>query len=341
MCPQKECRLKGHAVVNKTHIYPPQRRLGGLLKDVMPALALRAIRKLAKREVIRFPIATIRFLEKQVLPARLRISLKRAIDLFRDRAEWKECTGQLRRGYTRNQIWQLVGDATAHTGSQNPLRDYFNSVQNGPGIWKWDHYFDIYHRHFEKFRGKEVNLLEIGIYSGGSLGMWREYFGPKCRIYGVDIEQDCKAYEGDSVTVFIGDQADRNFWRRFKEEVPTIDIVIDDGGHEPDQQIVTLEEVLPHLRPGGVYVCEDVHSIPTPNRFLFYVDGFSHNLHDGTFTNNFEDNQRRIVCKATEFQSTIHSVHLYPFVVVIEKRETLTVEFVSPKHGTEWQPFLR
>ncbi len=50
----------------------------------------------------------------------------------------------------------------------NPLRDYFEANREGPGIWRWQHYFDIYHRHFARFVGREVNVLEIGVYSGGS-----------------------------------------------------------------------------------------------------------------------------------------------------------------------------
>ena len=63
------------------------------------------------------------------------------------------------------------------------------------------------------------------------------------------------------IHVLIGDQADRTFWRRMIAHgtLPPLDIVIDDGGHTPDQQRVTLEELLPHIRPGGVYVCEDIH----------------------------------------------------------------------------------
>ncbi len=71
----------------------------------------------------------------------------------------------------------------------NPLRAFFDSRKEGRGIWKWDHYFDVYHRHFGKFVGRDVNVLEIGVYSGGSLEMWKAYFGPRCRIYGVDIEE--------------------------------------------------------------------------------------------------------------------------------------------------------
>jgi len=55
--------------------------------------------------------------------------------------------------------------------------------------------------------------------------MWRDYFGSGSEIYGVDIESAC--------LIFIGDQADRNVWRHPKQEIGSVDIVIDDGGHEP------------------------------------------------------------------------------------------------------------
>src|SRR5205823_12359912 len=53
----------------------------------------------------------------------------------------------------------------------NPILSYFNAHTEGPGIFKWMHYFDIYQRHFSKFVGREVHVLEVGVYSGGSLSM--------------------------------------------------------------------------------------------------------------------------------------------------------------------------
>lgn len=217
----------------------------------------------------------------------------------------------------------------------NPLEKYFDSHTQGRGIWKWRHYFDIYDSHFRRFVGKPVNILEIGVYSGGSLDMWRQYFGSKCRIYGVDIEEACKAYENDAVRIFVGDQADRTFWERFKREVPTLDIVIDDGGHLPHQQIATLEALLPHLRPGAVYLCEDVHG--TYNAFADYISGLSYNLNAVEHESWHSDG---VSSSATAFQSAIASIHLYPFVVVIEKTQKPVEEFSAPKHGTQWQPFL-
>src|SRR5215467_15051707 len=56
--------------------------------------------------------------------------------------------------------------------ASNPLLAWFNAHKEGAGIWKWMHYFDIYHRHLHKFAGREVHVLEVGIYAGGSLSMW-------------------------------------------------------------------------------------------------------------------------------------------------------------------------
>src|SRR3954463_16191800 len=136
----------------------------------------------------------------------------------------------------------------------NDLRAFFDARREGPGIWKWLHYFDIYERHFAKFRNRSVNLLEIGIYSGGSLDMWRDYFGSRAMIYGVDVQPDCAVYESQGVKVFIGDQSKAAFWERFKAATPMRDIIIDEGSHKPTHQITTLDALLPHLNPGGVYL---------------------------------------------------------------------------------------
>src|SRR4051794_15999110 len=63
--------------------------------------------------------------------------------------------------------------------AKSSIEEYWDAHTDGPGIWKFRHYFEIYHRHFSKFIGTEVHVAEIGVYSGGSLNMWKEYFGPK------------------------------------------------------------------------------------------------------------------------------------------------------------------
>lgn len=218
------------------------------------------------------------------------------------------------------------------------LRTFFDARTEGPGIWKWNHYFPIYERHFAKFRNRPINLLEVGIYSGGSLDMWLDYFGPQIRIFGVDIAPECKVYERDGVDVFIGDQADAEFWEAFKAGTPKMDIVIDDGSHKPRHQLRTMEAMLPHMNPGGVYLCEDVHGYPE-SAFAAHVHQLAHGLNTHSGFERNEDNNRKLVKRTTPFQAEIASVCLYPYVVIVEKNEAPVEEFVAPKRGTEWQPF--
>jgi methyltransferase family protein len=244
------------------------------------------------------------------------------------------------RGFNYSQNWRSEGggqtlplsSGNESADSANPLKAFFDARETGRGIWKWAHYFDIYHHHFSKFVGRDAHVLEIGIFSGGSLEMWRHYFGPKSQIYGVDIAEECKVYENEYTSIFIGDQADRSFWKAFKQRVPYLDILIDDGGHTTEQQIVTLEEMLPHLRPGGIFLCEDV--VGVYNGFSAYVHGLVSNLNE-TRAGVLEDG-----VNASEFQNWIHAVHFYPYVTVIERADKPLQQFTDAKRGTEWQPWL-
>ncbi len=90
--------------------------------------------------------------------------------------------------------------------------------------------------------------------------MWKKYFGQNAKIYGVDINPNCKNLEEGNIEIFIGSQSDRTFLRKIKEQIPPIDILIDDGGHTMTQQIVTFEELFGHIKETGIYLCEDTHT---------------------------------------------------------------------------------
>jgi hypothetical protein len=212
----------------------------------------------------------------------------------------------------------------------SPLEHYFDSADDGPGIYKWRHYFPIYHRHMSKFVGREVHVVEIGIYSGGSLPMWRHYFGGGCQIYGIDIAPECRVHEQEGVRVFIGDQADPDFWARFCHEVPRIDVVIDDGGHQAHQQITSLECLLPHMAFGGVYVCEDI--IGPRQQFNSFMEPIERALSDVGPT---ESNPAR------PWHQHIASVHRYPQVAVVERPDGPVSSFDSIRRGTVWEPSIR
>jgi hypothetical protein len=133
-------------------------------------------------------------------------------------------------------------------------------TNQGKTIHKWEHYFPIYERHFAPWRGRSLTFLEIGVSKGGSLQMWRRYFGPLARIVGVDIDRKCKAHEAPGVFVRIGDQSDPSFLRSLIDEFGPFDVVLDDGSHEMDHLRKTFEFLYPLVPKNGVYMVEDLHA---------------------------------------------------------------------------------
>ena len=121
-------------------------------------------------------------------------------------------------------------------------------------------YFNVYDQLLSKYRDKSVVFLEIGILDGGSLFMWRDFFGPQARIIGVDLNPEAKKWEEEGFEIFIGDQSSAEFWKNTLNTIGKLDIVLDDGGHTYEQQIMTTESVIPFINDGGVIIIEDCHT---------------------------------------------------------------------------------
>jgi len=80
--------------------------------------------------------------------------------------------------------WCSAQQQYAHPFQNVTELEQFFDANTGPGLWKWRHYFTIYDKHLSRFRGTDAKLIEIGIFSGGGLLMWRHYLGPKATIAG-------------------------------------------------------------------------------------------------------------------------------------------------------------
>jgi cephalosporin hydroxylase len=165
-------------------------------------------------------------------------------------------------------------------------------------------------------------MIEIGIFNGGSLKMWKDYFGPKATIVGVDINPGCKKYEEPGIEIVIGDQADPKFLQELSNRYPNFSVVIDDGGHRMDQQITTLEELYLPMHNDGVYLCEDTHTSYMPafggghqklNTFIEYTKKLIDQL------NAFHVEENEYLAQNYFTQAT-DSIHFYDSVVVIEKK---------------------
>lgn len=125
---------------------------------------------------------------------------------------------------------------------------------------KFIKYFSIYEEIFKDYREKDIIFVEIGIYNGGSLEIWKKYFSKKSRIIGIDINPVCKKFEAEGIEVFIGNQSDPEFWKSFFLKVGKVDIILDDGGHTNLDQIITAASVVPNINDGGILLTEDTHT---------------------------------------------------------------------------------
>ena len=118
-------------------------------------------------------------------------------------------------------------------------------------------YVRHYEQQFQKFRDEPIEMLEIGVASGGSLRMWERFF-TRAKIIGVDIIPGCTHHAGGRKFVEIGSQTDAAFLQGLMAKYhPTI--IIDDGSHQADHIRFTIEHLFPGLQPGGCYVIEDLN----------------------------------------------------------------------------------
>jgi hypothetical protein len=199
------------------------------------------------------------------------------------------------------------------------LHRYFLTNAHKP-LHKWVHYFDVYERHLARFRGRAPVVVEIGVQGGGSLAMWREYFGPGCRVVGVDIDPTCKAHEGDGIEVVVGGQADPATAAAVLARHPRVDVVIDDGSHRMADQVASFELLYHRLDPAGVYLVEDTHTcyweeygggLGRPGSFMEFV---KHKLDELNAVH------ARGQLPVTEFTRSTACVACYDSVVVFERR---------------------
>jgi Methyltransferase domain len=129
---------------------------------------------------------------------------------------------------------------------------------------KWDHYIPVYERYFGPWRNRPLFFLEIGVFKGGSLEIWREYFGQQAVIVGVDIDPECANVVDAPNHVRIGSQDDPAFLHKVIEEFGQPDLILDDGSHFAHHQKAAFEILWPLLKDGGVYMLEDCHTAYWP-----------------------------------------------------------------------------
>lgn len=203
-------------------------------------------------------------------------------------------------------------------------QDVYDAFRASPFLSnKHSSYFQTYGKLFEKYRGKPITFIEIGVFSGGSLFMWRDYFGPQARVIGVEFNPDAVRWREHGFEIHIGSQSDPAFWDEFFALVGDVDIVLDDGGHTYEQQISTVHYCLPHVKDGGLIAVEDTHTsyfkdfgYPSPYTFIEWVKVLLDNI-----------NSRFHSVKASQlvYKNSVHSVEAFESIVAFKIDRTACI----------------
>jgi hypothetical protein len=193
-------------------------------------------------------------------------------------------------------------------------------------------YFEVYDELFAKYQNKKITFVEIGILSGGSLFMWRKFFGPKARIIGIDLNPNAKKWKKYGFEIYIGDQSDVNFWKNFKKKIGPIDILLDDGGHKYEDQITSIECMISNIKDGGMIVVEDTHTS--------YMGGFGNKKY--SFINYIKNkidkiNYRFQKINKKNSELNIWSIKIYESIVAlcVNNKSKLTKSLIIKNEGRD------
>lgn len=149
----------------------------------------------------------------------------------------------------------------SHIYANNKTRMIFNH---------WHQYAGPYEENTLSLRERtlihkeKLSMLEIGVQSGGSTRVWREYFGPTMQYVGADINPKCKVAESakDNIFIEIGDQNDEDFLKKLCRLYGPFDFVVDDGGHSTLNIVSSLKYLFPNcMTDKAVYAIEDLHTM--------------------------------------------------------------------------------
>lgn len=212
-------------------------------------------------------------------------------------------------------------------GFQGDLLDIFGA-NDGLMVHKWHHYIPIYDRYFANYRQSNVKFLEIGVSDGGSMQMWRKYFGDDATIFGIDINQRCAEFDGQAGQVRIGSQDDPAFLKDVVDEMGGVDVVLDDGSHVMSLTRQSLAILFPMLSAPGTYMIEDLHTaywkrfgggLNIPENFFADLPSIVDELHHWYHAK--DPNEYAMFQEAS-------GVHIHDSIMVIEKGAA-----IAPTHS--------
>lgn len=220
------------------------------------------------------------------------------------------------------------------------FREAFES-QKGRTSDKWDSYLTVYDGAFAPYRTQRISLLEIGIQNGGSLEVHARYFANHQLIVGCDIHPRCASLvypDHDKIRVVVGDANALETRTKIASLSADFDIIIDDGSHKSNDIILSFLNYFPRLKPGGLFVVEDLHA----SYWQGYDGGVFHPQSSLAFLKNLTDlvnlehwgvpltPQQYLAARHPQYASSINacdfsgigSVHFFNSICLITKHHS-------------------
>lgn len=202
------------------------------------------------------------------------------------------------------------------------IMETFVKDTGGYRVHKWAHYFEIYEKYFSKFKNKDIKILEIGVAGGGSLQMWKNYFGKNSEIVGIDIDERCLQYADENIRIELLNQNNKNDIDNLIQRYGNFDLIIDDGSHVNSHVINSFVWLFSTLNDGGVYFIEDTHTSYWPDygggfrkegTSIEYAKKLVDHLTSYHFKNDETDNKY--------YANLISGIHFHDSIIVFEKNK--------------------
>lgn len=195
----------------------------------------------------------------------------------------------------------------------------------------YHNYTEVYARYFAGLKEKPIKFLEIGIYQGASVKLWEEYF-KNAELHFIDITFQYTQYYSDRSHYHLCNQESPEDLQKFIAKTGgNFDVIIDDGGHTMNQQITSFKVLFPHLKSGGLYIIEDLHTSYWPG-----WGGEKTRLNTVAFLKSLVDEVNFIGARTTKashlaidpsiskelniYREKIYSIHFYDSLAIIIKR---------------------
>ena len=160
--------------------------------------------------------------------------------------------------------------------------------------------------------------------AGGSLQMWRSYFGDQAVIFGVDCRQEVANCISEA-KIRIGDQSDQIFLKNVVSEMKGVDVIFDDGSHNLNDIRKSLQILFPLLNEDGIYIIEDLHT----TYFRRWGGGMTKNFFDviRLLIDDMHQSYHQKKINIETISKSLSGVHIYDSIIFLDKSKVFKTNY--------------